>query len=105
VDLDPYVGHPGSGSVIICTYPDLDSDPDPSINKQKKVRKTLISTVFTLTFEDDVNVPSKVKRNKNLKKKLIFCWHLVSHWRKKQDPDPDPYVSGTDPRIQIRTKM
>jgi hypothetical protein len=31
VDPDPYVfGPPGSGSVIICT------DPDPSINKQKK---------------------------------------------------------------------
>jgi hypothetical protein len=36
-------GPPGSGSVIICK--DLEQDPDPYINKQKKLRKTLISTV------------------------------------------------------------
>ncbi len=36
-------------------------------------------------------------------KKPIFCWHLVCHWRKKQDPDS--WVSDTDPRIRIRTKM
>ncbi len=28
-------GSPGSGSIIICTDPDLDSDSDPSIIKQK----------------------------------------------------------------------
>jgi hypothetical protein len=37
--------------------------------------------------------------------------HPESHWRKASDPeldpdpDPDPLVRGTDPRIQIRTKM
>ncbi len=31
---------------------------------------------------------------KNLKTKLIFCWHLVRHWRKKQNPDP--YQNVTD---------
>jgi hypothetical protein len=39
-----------SGSVIICTDPDLDldPDPDPSIIKQKikKVRKILISSFY-----------------------------------------------------------
>ncbi len=41
--------------------------------------------------------------------KIYFCWswNLVSHWRKKQDPeaDPDQLVSVTDPRIRIRIKM
>jgi hypothetical protein len=36
----PVYGPPESGSSIICT------DPDPSINKQKKVEKTLISAVL-----------------------------------------------------------
>jgi hypothetical protein len=41
MDPDPYVSLPtGSGSVIICT------DPDPSINKQKKKKKTLISSTY-----------------------------------------------------------
>ncbi len=40
---------------------------------------------------------------KNLREKIIFCWHLQDHWRREQDPDLDPYVSGTDPRI--RNKM
>ncbi len=31
----------------------------------------------------------------------IFCWRLEGHWRKEQDPEPDPLVKGTDPRIQI----
>ena len=43
--VDPYVFGP-SGSVIICTDPELDTDPDPSINKQKKIRKPLISIIF-----------------------------------------------------------
>jgi hypothetical protein len=52
---------------------------DPSINKQKKVRKTLISTILLLVFDfssmkTDVKVPSKSKRQENFeKKKLIFC--------------------------------
>ncbi len=40
---------------------------------------------------------------KKLWKKLNSCWHLVSHGRKKQDPDS--LVSGTDPRIRIRNKI
>jgi hypothetical protein len=45
---DPYdpsvLGPPGSGSVIICTDPDLDLGS--SINKQNNYKKTLISTVL-----------------------------------------------------------
>jgi hypothetical protein len=40
---DYVFGPLGSGSVITCTDPDL--DPGPSINKQKKFIKTLISAV------------------------------------------------------------
>jgi hypothetical protein len=36
---------------------------------------------------------------------IIFCWRLEGHRQKEQDPDPDPIVKGTDPRIRIRTKM
>jgi hypothetical protein len=38
-----------------------------------------------------------------IRKKLLFCWHLVSHGQKKQDPDrwygspdPDSYQNITD---------
>ncbi len=70
----------------------------------KKVRKTLIP-VFLLLFDflslkTDVNVSSKSNKPKHFRKKLIYCWHLVSHWRGKQDPDPKLVV-----RIRIRTKM
>jgi hypothetical protein len=44
-DLEDF-GPTGSGSVIICTDPDSDLDLDLSIIMQKKVRKTLISTVL-----------------------------------------------------------
>ncbi len=45
--------------------------------------------------------------SKKRKKKLIFCWRLEGHWRKYQDPDPNPdqFVRGMDPRIRIRTKI
>ncbi len=46
------------------------------------------------------NVMSKKNRKQN-----IFCMCLECHRLKDQDPDPDPFVSGTDPRIRIRTKM
>ncbi len=46
----------------------------------------------------------KVK-HKNLEKKN-YC--LLASWRtltKEQDPESDPFVKGTEPRIRIRTKM
>ncbi len=39
------------------------------------------------------------------KKSKKFCRQLEGHWQKEQDPDPDPLVRGTDPRIQNRNKM
>jgi hypothetical protein len=41
--LDPLVFvPPGSGIIIIC--PDPDSDPDPSIDNQRSLKKILIKT-------------------------------------------------------------
>jgi hypothetical protein len=45
-------------------------------------------------MKTDVNLILKSNKQKSLKKKIIFCWHLESHWRKEQDPDPEP---DTDP--------
>ncbi len=45
-------------------------DPDPSIIKQKIIRKPLISTFVTsfwlLSFKNDVNVPSKSNTQKKI---------------------------------------
>jgi len=61
--VDPYVfGPPGSGSVIICTDPDLDQDT--SINKQKSKKNLDFYHFFRLlidflSLKTDVTVPSK----------------------------------------------
>jgi len=67
----------------------------------------MISTIFFTSlwlfiFEDRRKWTFKKWKAKNLEKKQIFCWHLESHWWKKQDPDLDLYLSGTDPRIRVR---
>jgi hypothetical protein len=65
-------------SILICTDPDLDLNPDPLINMVSK---------------------------KTLRKKLIiFWWHLISHWQTKKKQSPGR-VSDTDRRIRICTKM
>ncbi len=96
----------GSGSVgSICFWP----RGSGSFYRQAKiVRKTLIPTVLRplydfLSVKNDVNVPSKSKKQKNLE--TFFCWRLEGHWRKYQDLDPDPLFRGMDPRIRIRTKI
>jgi hypothetical protein len=60
---DPHVfGPPGSGSFY---------------QQAKIVRKPLIPTVCDfLPLKNDVNVPSKSNKQKNLYKKLVSCWHL-----------------------------
>ncbi len=88
MDLDPQ---------FICTDPDL----VPSINKQKKSRKTLIlllcDFLWLFSLKNDVNEPSKRKKH----------WRLEGHWRKEQDPkpDPDPLVKCTVPRIRMRIRF
>ncbi len=68
-DPDPYAfGHPWSWSVIICT------DPDTSINKQKKWEKPAFLLFFLNTILDflssktDVNVPPKSITQKSMRK-------------------------------------
>jgi hypothetical protein len=57
--------------------------------------------------KNNINVP-KSSKQKNIEKiqNKIFCLHFEGHWRKEQDLDPEPLVSGTGPRIRIcTTKM
>ncbi len=46
----------------------------------------------------------KVLSKKTFKKALTFCWHLETHWRKEQDPNPEPdpnKMNYTDPKIRV----
>ncbi len=36
---------------------------------------------------------------------IFIFWCLVGHWRKEQDPKPDPLVKGTNPRIGMRIRI
>ncbi len=65
------------------------------IQQAKKVRKTLDFYNYDsfplfdfLPMKTDVNLPSRSNQLKNFEKNFLL--HLVSHWRKRQDPDPDP---------------
>ncbi len=41
---------------------------------------------------------------KSTKQKIISSCPLEEHWRKEQDPKPDPLVRDMGPRIRICTK-
>ncbi len=60
-------------------------------------RKTLIPCLWLLydflSSKNYVNVTLKSTSKKNLH---FFSCHLEGHWRKYQDLDPDPLVTGTD---------
>ncbi len=71
----------------------------------KQWRKTLISNILLLLFyflslKNGVNVPSK--RNKHKKLFLLASWRSLT---KEKDPHPDPLVTSTDPRTQIRIRI
>jgi hypothetical protein len=74
-------------------------------SSSKKVRTTLISTVFLLLYDflslkNDVSAPSKRNKHKKFKtyrKKIFFVAVLKVNDEKSQVP--------TDPRIRIRTKI
>jgi hypothetical protein len=53
-------------------------------------------------LKNDVNVPT-FKNEKTERKKLFFVGVLKV--TEEPDPEPNPLVKGTDPRIRIRTKM
>ncbi len=103
-----------SGSIIIF----YGSGSGYGSRSSKKVRQTLISAYYFVTsfllfiYEHWLKGTFKKKQAKKRWKKFIFSWHLVSHWRKKQDPEsgsesesqwygsaiPDPYQHVTDPQ-------
>ncbi len=99
----------GSGSVIYL-YGSGSWSGTGSFHQQEKIwRKTSPSSVVWpfydyLSVKNDVNIPSKRNKHKNLEEKKVF----VSIWKsltKEQDPEPDSSVKGTDPRIRICTKI
>ncbi len=71
-------------------HPDL----DPDFHQQaQKFRRPLFLLFFTsffdlLSMKTNLNIPQKV--GTVICKKTYIFWHLLSHWRKKQDPDPEP---------------
>jgi hypothetical protein len=88
--------------------PDLEPDPsllctdlDSSISKQKKVRKTLIFTIFLKLLFDflytktKVNVPSKSNKEKTVKKTLYFVG-ILSATDEKAGSGSAPYQNVTD---------
>ncbi len=78
--------------------------PSSCNNGKKNLDSYYFVTIFDfLSLKNDLNVPSISNEQKNVLKKLVFCWHLEGQWRKQQDPDP--LVRGMDPRIRIHTKM
>ncbi len=76
-------------------------DPDPLFllrlrilpKKSKKWRKTLISDVLWLLYDNDVNVPFTRKKHKKFILQNIFFSRLEGQWRKK--PEPDPLAKST----------
>ncbi len=86
-----------SGSVIY-----LYGSGSGSFHQQaKKMKKKLDFYCFVTSLNKDINVPSKKKQAKRLRaKKNNFCWHLVGHWRKEQDPKTDPLDSHPDPLVK-----
>ncbi len=83
-------------------------DLDISINKQKS-KKNLDNTNLWFLFDflsmkTDAYVHSKSNQKKTLEKTYILLV-FDSHWREKQDQNPDPKVSDMNPQTWIRTKM
>ncbi len=102
------MGFPDWNPSLFCT------DPDPSINKQKSKKnldfyyRYILTSFLLFISENDVSVPSTVTS------KIYFLsasCQLTDEksviWIRTPEPDsdPNPLVSGTDPRIRICTKM
>ncbi len=101
---------PGSGSVVpyLCFWAFWFRILPSTSKKMKKIFDFYWFVTFCdfISSKNDVNVPSKRNKCKNLVKTIIFGWHLEGRWRKEQDPDSDrdPLVKDTDPRIRIRIR-
>ncbi len=94
-DPDSYVfGPPGSGAGSVIYLQGSESGSSQHAKKWRNLISNFLRLLFDfLSMKNYVNVPSK--RNKRFE----------GHWRKEKDPNPDPLVKGTDPRIRIPTKM
>jgi hypothetical protein len=86
-------------------------DPDPSIIKQKIVRKILDSYcfvtflwLFTVSLKSYVNVPSKSKKQKKLDKKLIKICIFIAVL-KAIDDNGRIWIRIRCSEIRIRTEM
>ncbi len=79
---DPHVFGPlGSGSGSTSQRYGSGSGSGSFYHQAKIVRKTLILPVLWLlldflSLKNDVNVPSKKYKQKNIPKKFVFCWPL-----------------------------
>ncbi len=81
--------------------PTLPRPPGPPLGQGRDYCKScahefnyFVTSLDFLSMKTYVNVPSKSKKPKNFQqKKTIFGWHLVSHRRKKQDPDSEGLCS------------
>jgi hypothetical protein len=65
---------------IFCTDPDLNPNPDPSINKQKSKKKILqfCNILEFSSMKIDFKIPSKSSQQKNFEKNLFLlasCHH------------------------------
>ncbi len=93
-------------------------DPDPSIIKQKKVKKTLIPTVLWLfldflSLKNDVKVPSKSNKQKNFFISFFVGVFKVNNENSRiririgseqrhGSADPDPHQNVTDPEHWLK---
>jgi hypothetical protein len=51
-------------------------DPDPIVTDTDPDQAKILGLLFDfLSLKNDVSLPSKRNKQKNLKK-LVFCWHL-----------------------------
>jgi hypothetical protein len=74
------------------------------LSSSKNSKKNPNSYCFVTSLwllKNDVNVPSKSNKQKNLEKNIVL---LVS-WRSRSKISASILVRGADPRIRIRTKM
>ncbi len=94
-----------------------DPDPDPFVrdtdlssskNSMKNIDSySFVTSLWLFIIEKWCKCTfKKVISKKNSDKNNFCCWFLEGHWRKWQDPDPNPnpLVRRMDPRIRIPTK-
>jgi hypothetical protein len=56
-------------------------------------------------LKNDINVPSKISKQKHLEKTKYFLLASLRSLTKRAESGPETLVRDTDPQIQICTKM